>query len=281
MATDSAVAQRSEVSHWQQSAGNSRPIALPNMARRANPRCFHQPCEVTIMSVKPFRKSLLAGAVLSLGIAAGTPLGVQAAGTYDKQTTPTPAAANSAGAASAAKAAAAAPSAALSSSDRKFIEEAARGGLAEVELGRLAAQKGASAEVKKFGQRMVDDHSKANDKLQQIASSRGVAVPKEMDAASKREYDKLQKLSELQFDQEYMKSMVSDHQKDVKDFQKEQKAARDSDLKAFVTNTLPTLQEHLKLAQSGQAAVKSRSKSAVSTQPTPQHQASMGGQKGM
>ena len=227
------------------------------------------------MSAKPFRKSLLAGAVLSLGIAVGTPLGVQAAGTYDKQVTPTPAAENSAATASAAKAAA--PTSALSSSDRKFVEEAARGGIAEVQLGKLAAQKGASAEVKQFGQRMVDDHSKANDKLQQIASSKGVAVPSEMDAASKREYDKLQKLSGPQFDQEYMKSMVSDHQKDVKDFQKEQKAAKDSDLKAFVTNTLPTLEEHLKLAQSDQAAVKSQGKSAADTRP--ERQASTGAQK--
>lgn len=240
------------------------------------------------MSAKPFRKSLLAGAVLSLGLTAGVPLGAQAAGAYDQQATPTPAvnkqatptpAADSAAAASAAKVAAPAARAALSSSDRKFIDDAVRGGLAEVQLGKLAAQKAASAEVRQFGQRMVADHSKANDRLQQIASSKGVAVPNEMDAASKREYDKLQKLSGPQFDREYMKSMVSDHQKDVKDFQKEQNAARDSDLKAFVTNTLPTLQEHLKLAQSDQAAVKSQSKSAAEARTTPERQASTGGQK--
>lgn len=228
-----------------------------------------------MMSAKLLTKTLIAGAILSIGFGAGLPLAAQAAGTYDKQAT-TPAATAS-GAPSASKAAVPATSTTLSPSDRKFIEETARGGVAEVELGKLAAQKGSSAEVKQFGQRMVDDHSKANDKLQQLASRKGVNVPNEMDAASKREYDKLQKLSGAGFDQEYIKAMVQDHQKDVKDFQKEQKSAKDSDLKAFVTTTLPTLEEHLKLAQSDQAAVKSQGKSASA--PSSQHQASSGSQK--
>jgi putative membrane protein len=226
------------------------------------------------MSAKLLRKTLIAGAILSLGVGAGVPLAAQAAGTYGSQATP-PAA--TAPAAASAKAAAPATSATLSSSERKFIEEAAQGGVAEVELGKLAAQKGSSAEIKQFGQRMVDDHSKANDKLQQLASRKGVTVPNDMDAASKREYDKLQKLSGSGFDQEYIKTMVQDHQKDVKDFQKEQKSAKDADLKTFVTTTLPTLEEHLKLAQSDQAAVKGQSKSASAT--SPQHQASTGSQK--
>ena len=124
----------------------------------------------------------------------------------------------------------------------------------------------------------MDDHSKSNDELQQVASRKGVNLPNDMDAASKREYDKLQKLSGREFDQEYMKSMVSDHKKDVKDFQKEQKAAKDADLKTFVTSTLPTLEEHLKLAQSDEAIVKSQSKSA-SAGAVPGRQASTGGQK--
>jgi putative membrane protein len=227
------------------------------------------------MSAKLLRKTLIAGAILSLGAGAGMPLAAQAAGPYDKPaTTPTAAAPASA---STAKAVTAAASATLSSSERKFIEEAARGGVAEVELGKLAAQKGSSAEIKQFGQRMIDDHSKANDQLQQLASRKGVTVPNDMDAASKREYDKLEKLSGAGFDRAYIKAMVQDHQKDVKDFQNEQKSAKDPDLKTFVTTTLPTLEEHLKLAQSDQAAVKSQGKSASAT--SPQHQASTGSQK--
>ena len=227
------------------------------------------------MSAKFFRRTLIAGAILSLGVGAGVPLAAQAAGAYDKQATTAPATTPTA--ASAAKAAEPATGASLSTGDRKFITEAAQGGVAEVELGKLAVQKGSSTEVKQFGQRMVDDHSKANDKLQQLASQKGVAVPNEMDAASKREYDKLQKLSGAGFDQEYIKAMVQDHQKDVKDFQKEQKSAKDPDLKSFVTTTLPTLEEHLKLAQSDQAAVKNQAKSASAS--SPQHQASTTGQK--
>lgn len=212
------------------------------------------------MSSRLFGKTVIAGAMLTLGIGAGVPLAAQAAGTYDKQATSPPATTST-----------------LSSSDRKFIEEAARGGVSEVELGKLAAQKGSSTEVKEFGQRMVDDHSKANQKLQQLASQKGATAPNEMDAASRREYDKLQKLSGAGFDQEYIKAMVQDHQKDVKDFQKEEKSAKDADLKTFVSTTLPTLEEHLKLAQSDQAALKSQGKSALVT--SPQRHASNGSQK--
>jgi putative membrane protein len=144
----------------------------------------------------------------------------------------------------------------LSSSDKKFVEKAAQGGVAEVEMGKLAAQKAQSAEVKQFGERMVKDHSAANDKLMKLASDKGVAASNEMDASTKREYDKLSKLSGAQFDQEYMKSMVSDHEKDVKEFQSEAKSAKDPDVKSFAENTLPTLEEHLKMAKSAEASVK-------------------------
>ena len=225
------------------------------------------------MPAKLFTKTSIAAAILSLCVGAGPTPVAQAAGTYDKQASP-PAATP---AASAKQAGARASSAALSSGDRKFIEEAARGGVAEVELGKLAAQKASSPEVKQFGQRMVDDHSKANDKLQQLASQKGVNVPNEMDAVSKREYDKLQKLSGASFDQEYIKAMVKDHHKDVKDFQKEEKSAKDAELKTFVSTTLPTLEQHLKLAESDQTAVKNQGKSASATWP--QRQASTGNQK--
>ena len=69
----------------------------------------------------------------------------------------------------------------VSSGDRKFMEKAAQGGMAEVELGKLATQKASASEVKQFGQRMVDDHSKANDQLKQIATSKGVNLPTDLD----------------------------------------------------------------------------------------------------
>jgi putative membrane protein len=155
----------------------------------------------------------------------------------------------------------AAPS--VSSSDKKFVEKAAQGGMAEVELGQLAAQRAQSDEVKQFAQRMVTDHTAANDKLKQVASQKGIALPGDLDSSSRREFDKLQKLSGNKFDREYMSHMVSDHKKDVKEFESESKSAKDADIKTFAATTLPTLQDHLKMAQSAEAAAKNAPKTAL------------------
>jgi putative membrane protein len=135
----------------------------------------------------------------------------------------------------------------LSSSDRKFIKDAAEGGMMEVELGRIAAQKGTDPDVKSFGQRMVDDHSKANDQLKQVASSKGVTVPSTLPPSKQKEVDSYNKLSGAAFDSKYVSHMVSDHKKDVAEFQKESKSGKDADVKSFASTTLPTLQDHLKM----------------------------------
>jgi putative membrane protein len=133
--------------------------------------------------------------------------------------------------------------------DHKFAMEAAMGGLMEVELGRLAAQKGASDEVRQFGQRMVDDHSKANEELMRVASSKGLTAPPALDAKHQAEMQKLSALSGEKFDKEYVKMMVKDHKKDVGEFQKEANGGMDADIKAFAASTLPTLREHLQMIQ--------------------------------
>lgn len=148
------------------------------------------------------------------------------------------------------------PATHLSHGDRKFLENAAQGGMAEVQLGKLAEQKASSDQVKQFGKRMATDHQKANDELK-IASNKGFNLPAELSSSDRREYDKLQGKSGADFDREYMKEMVSDHKKDVKDFQSEAKSAKDGDLKNFATSTLPTLEQHLDLAQQTETAVKS------------------------
>jgi putative membrane protein len=137
----------------------------------------------------------------------------------------------------------------LSAADRKFVRKAAQGGMAEVELGQLAAQKGSNDEVKQFGQRMVDDHTKANDQLKQVASSKGVDLPQDLDAKDKALKARLSGLSGAQFDKAYMSSMVKDHKKDVAEFQQESSNGKDSEVKSFASQTLPTLQDHLKQAQ--------------------------------
>ncbi len=143
----------------------------------------------------------------------------------------------------------------LSAADQAFVKEAAIGGMAEVELGKLAASKASNPDVKQFGQRMVDDHGKASEELKSWAAQKKVNLPTELDAKHKAEHAKLEKLSGDAFDRAYMASMVADHNKDVAEFQREAKSAKDPDLKAWVSKTLPTLQDHQKSAKEISAKV--------------------------
>jgi len=131
---------------------------------------------------------------------------------------------------------------------QQFVKEAAAGGMAEVKLGQLAQQKAASADVKAFGKRMEDDHSKVNGELKQLAAEKKVSLPSGLDSKHQALYDRLSKLSGSQFDKTYMSEMVRDHQQDVAEFQK---AARSNDaqVQEFASRTLPTLEDHLREAQ--------------------------------
>jgi putative membrane protein len=137
----------------------------------------------------------------------------------------------------------------VSAADQAFVKEAAAGGMAEVEFGNLAKQNAASADVKQFGDRMVTDHGKANDELKQWASQKNVTLPTELDAKHKATHDRLAKLNGAAFDKAYMQDMVTDHKQDVAKFRKESTSAHDADLKAWAGKTLPTLEDHLKMAQ--------------------------------
>jgi putative membrane protein len=131
-----------------------------------------------------------------------------------------------------------------------FASKAAQGGMAEVEMGRLAVQRAGDPDVKAFGERMISDHSKANAELKSIASKKGLQLPTEMNSEQKSEMDKLAKLSRAEFDKEYMSAMVDDHEEDVKEFETQSKDGNDADIKTFAGKTLPTLQQHLQLARS-------------------------------
>lgn len=137
----------------------------------------------------------------------------------------------------------------LSASDQKFIKEAAEGGMAEVELGRLAVQKASSEDVKRFGQRMVDDHTKANTNLKGVAASLGVDLPQHLNAKDEATKERLSLLSGDQFDKAYMRDMVKDHKADVAAFRTESSTGRDASIKSFATQTLPILRDHLKNAE--------------------------------
>lgn len=133
--------------------------------------------------------------------------------------------------------------------DQKFAMEAAMGGMMEIELGRIAAQKGASEEVRQFGQRMVDDHTKAGEELMAIASGKGMMLPTAPDPKHQMAMQKLSALSGDKFDKEYAKMMVKDHKKTVALFQKEASGGMDAELKSFASSKLPTIQEHLQMSQ--------------------------------
>src|SRR5436305_10378664 len=144
----------------------------------------------------------------------------------------------------------------MGSADQTFVTKAAHGGLAEVKLGTLATQKAENPDVKAFGQQMVDDHSKANDELKQLASGKGITLPTDIDAKDQATYDHLSKLSGAAFDRAYMQHMVADHRTDVAEFRHESQSGGDSDVKAWAAKTLPTLEHHLQMAESTDAKVK-------------------------
>jgi putative membrane protein len=133
--------------------------------------------------------------------------------------------------------------------DAHFAREAAQGGMAEVKLGQLAEEKGSNDTVKSFGKRMVEDHSKAGDKLKEAASRESITLPSDISAKDQTTYDRLAKLNGTSFDRAYARDMVKDHETDIAAFQKEASAGKDDSLKSFASETLPTLQDHLKQAK--------------------------------
>jgi len=137
----------------------------------------------------------------------------------------------------------------LTTDEKTFVMKAAEGGIAEVSMGAIAAQQGTSADVKTFGMRMVNDHGKANDELAPLAKNKGLALPNETDREHKNDAAKLSKLTGAAFDKAYMEAMVKDHEKDVAEFEKASKEVKDPDLKAWVSKTLPVIQDHLRMAK--------------------------------
>lgn len=146
--------------------------------------------------------------------------------------------------------------------DKKFVKDAALGGMTEVQLGQLAAQKASGDRVKQFAQKMVNDHSKANDQLKEVASKENIPIANTLDAKHQARIDKLSKLSGAEFDKAYVKDQLKDHQSDVKDFAAEAQNGTNSNVKAFASTTLPTLQQHLELVKNLNKSEKEAAKQA-------------------
>lgn len=136
----------------------------------------------------------------------------------------------------------------LSRADMNFIKEAAIGGMAEVELGKLAQQNAGSDEVKQFGARMERDHGAANNELTTLAGNKGITLPRQLDPKHAQLRDKLARLKGAEFDRTYMREMTKDHDKDLKTFRRQAQSAGDPDLRQFAAKTAGVVEQHDKMA---------------------------------
>lgn len=155
----------------------------------------------------------------------------------------------------------------ISGSDRKFMMEAAVGGMKEVELGRLAAQKATNPELKQFAEKMVEEHSKVNDELKSLAAAKGVTLPSAPDARLQSTLTKMQNLSGAEFDRAYLKEAgVKEHEKAEKLFRDQSSRGKDPEARAFAAKVLPAVQHHLTEARGLESSVSgTRMSSGTST----------------
>jgi len=140
--------------------------------------------------------------------------------------------------------------------DAEFAVWAADGGIMEVRMGQLAAEKASSPQVKQFASAMVEDHSKASEELKSYASSRNIVLPEMMSEDKQRKYDELAQKSGADFDRAYIDFMVKDHKEDIDEYQEQSREATDPELRSWAQGKVPVLQHHLEMAQAAQDALK-------------------------
>jgi len=137
----------------------------------------------------------------------------------------------------------------LSRGDANFVKEASQGGLMEVKMGQTAKDHASNAEVKNYGEMLVKDHTKANDKLSQLASQKGVNLAKEMEPKHTGMIKDFENKSGADFDRAFIQHAIKDHKKDISKFEKASRDLNDTELRSFASETLPTLRTHLEEAQ--------------------------------
>lgn len=154
---------------------------------------------------------------------------------------------------------AASPAFAQSNTDKTFIRDVIQGNLAEIQIGKLAQERGASDGVRSFGQMLVTDHTENNAKATQVAEALKVTRPTEPNAKQRVTFNRLARLSGTAFDRAFASDMVADHKEDIAKFEQEQKS-KDPTVASFAGETLPTLHKHLdaaqNLAKAGKATVR-------------------------
>lgn len=139
--------------------------------------------------------------------------------------------------------------------DAEFATAAADGGMLEVELGKLAVEKGVNPSIKKLGAMMVKDHSKANDELKATAAAKSIALPSGLSDKCQKKLGELNGKTGPDFDKAYADLMVSDHKDDIDLFNKEADKGMDKELAAWAKGKVPILQHHLKMSEDAKKAV--------------------------
>jgi putative membrane protein len=132
--------------------------------------------------------------------------------------------------------------------DQQFLTEAAQDGRAEVEVAQLAASKASNPGVKRFAQRLVADHTKANQQLESLPQASQIqssSLPEEKRSA----VDQLSKASGKEFDRAFVDQAVQDHESAVARFQEAASTAKDPQIKQFAAQNVPVLQRHLEMAK--------------------------------
>jgi putative membrane protein len=152
--------------------------------------------------------------------------------------------------------------------DARFAKAAAQGGMAEIELGKLASERGSNEVVKAFGERMVVQHGAAGDQLKGTAQKDSITLPANMAPKYQQTVNRLSKLSGSAFDRAYAADMVGDHEKDLADFQKEVNTGKNEDMKAFASQTIPMIEEHLNQAREMLKTVSQTSHRHTSSRPS-------------
>jgi putative membrane protein len=153
-------------------------------------------------------------------------------------------------------------------SDARFAKAATLGGMAEIQLGKLASERGSNEVVKAFGERMVVQHGAAGDQLKAAAQKDNITLPSNLAPKTQQTVSRLSKLSGSAFDRAYAQDMVEDHEKDLADFQREVNAGRNEDMKAFASQTIPMIQEHLDQAREMLKTVSQTSNRRTSSRPS-------------
>lgn len=133
--------------------------------------------------------------------------------------------------------------------DRKFVEDAAIAGMAEIQLGQIATQRAQHPAVRDYGNQMVNDHTTANRRLMTIAATLGITPPEELDFRHRRMVKKLGKAEGREFDEDYVEGEVKDHKKMVEIMEEQISDGENPDLKQLATDLLPRIREHQQMAE--------------------------------